>query len=52
MPTRFLVDTRTEVSIIPDTHEAVPRFRGMERPAVSSVLADGANLNVLGVVSL
>ena len=50
--TRFLVDLRAEVYIIPDSREAVSRFRGMERPAVQSVLADGANLNVVGVVSL
>ena len=52
VPIRFLVDLRAEVSIIPDTHEAVSWFRGMEQHAVPSVLADGANLNVFGLVSL
>ena len=52
VPTRFLVDSGAEVSIIPDTHELVSKGGGMRLPQLQPVLADGSKLNVLGIITL
>ena len=52
VPTRFLVDSGAEVSIIPDTHEGISKLGCMQRPALQPVLADGSKLDVMGVVTL
>ena len=52
VPTRFLVDSGAEVSIIPDTHELVSKGGGMRLPQLQPVLADGSKLNVRGIVTL
>ena len=52
VPTRFLVDSGAEVSIIPDSHEVVSKVGGMRMPCLQPVLADGSKLTVLGVIPL
>ena len=52
VPTRFLVDSGAEVSIIPDTHELVSQGVCMRLPQLQPLLADGSMLNVQDIVTL
>lgn len=50
--TRFLVDSGAEISILPDTHEAVVNRKDLRVPSLQPVLADGSKLPVSGVINL
>ena len=50
--TRFLVDSGAEISILPDTHEAVVNRKNLQVPSLQPVLADGSKLPVSGVMNL